>query len=257
MATNSRWIGFQTLVYREIIRFFTVAIQTLLPPLVSSFLYIFIFGLSLGKRLGDLQGVPYLHFMLPGMIMMYVVESAYQNTSSSLFISRWANYIEELLVTPLSYTQMVFAVILGGLVRSMLIAAGVFAVASIFVHLPWAHPFLIFYFLILVSLTFSCLGMVVALAAEEFEHLSIATTFLITPLVFFGGVFHSISMLPSKLQTVTALNPIFYMINGLRYSFLGKSDASIESCLIVVGVIFLALFFFTVYLFRSGYKLRK
>ena len=185
----NRLIGFQTLVWREIIRFFTVAIQTLLPPLVSSFLYIFIFGLSLGKRMGELHGVPYLQFMLPGMLMMYVIESAYQNTSSSLFISRWANYIEELLVTPLSYTEMVFAVILGGLARSMLIAAGVFLVASFFVQLHWTHPFLIIYFLIIASLTFSCLGMIVALVAEEFEHLSIATTFLITPLVFFGGVF--------------------------------------------------------------------
>jgi ABC-2 type transport system permease protein len=253
----NRWNGFKTLVWREIVRFFTVALQTLLPPLVSGFLYIFIFGLSLGTRLGDLQGVPYLKFMLPGMIMMYVIESAYQNTSSSLFISRWANYIEELLVTPLSYTEMVFAVILGGLARSMLIAAGVFGVASIFVQLPWAHPFAVFYFLILVSLTFSCLGMIVALVAEEFEHITIATTFLITPLVFFGGVFHSITMLPKALQTVTAYNPIFYMINGLRYSFLGAADVPVERCMIVVGALFLALFFFTIYLFRSGYKLRK
>lgn len=254
---SSRAWGFYTLVSREIVRFFTVAIQTLLPPLVSGFLYIFIFGLSLGQRLGDLQGVPYLKFMLPGMLMMYVIESAYQNTSSSLFISRWANYIEELLVTPLSYTEMVFAIILGGLARSMLIAAGVFGVASIFVQLPWAHPFLVFYFLILVSLAFSCLGMIVALVAEEFEHLTIATTFLITPLVFFGGVFHSIDMLPEPLRIVTALNPIFYMINGLRYSFLGNSDAPIASSMLVVGVLFVALFSLTVFLFRSGYKLRK
>ncbi|HCM42455.1 MAG TPA: hypothetical protein DIS66_03985 [Candidatus Omnitrophica bacterium] len=253
----NRLIGFQTLVWREIVRFFTVAIQTLLPPLVSSFLYIFIFGLSLGKRMGELHGVPYLQFMLPGMIMMYVIESAYQNTSSSLFISRWANYIEELLVTPLSYTEMVFAIIFGGLVRSMLIAAGVFGVASVFVNLPWAHPLLVFYFLILVSLTFSCLGMIVALIAEEFEHLSIATTFLITPLVFFGGVFHSIEMLPAKLQVVSQFNPMFYMINGLRYSFLGVSDAPIAGCMLVVAALFVLLFAGTVLMFRSGYKLRK
>ncbi len=252
-----RWNGFKTLVWREVVRFFTVAIQTLLPPLVSSFLYVFIFGLSLGKRLGDLHGVSYLQFMLPGMIMMYVIESAYQNTSSSLFISRWANYIEELLVTPLSYTEMVFAIIFGGLVRSMLIAAGVFGVASLFVTLPWTHPLLVFYFLVLVSLTFSCLGMIVALVAEEFEHLSIATTFLITPLVFFGGVFHSTEMLPEKLQGISQFNPMFYMINGLRYSFLGSSDAPIALCLIVVAGLFIALFSGTVLLFRSGYKLRK
>lgn len=186
-----------------------------------------------------------------------MIESAYQNTASSLFISRWANYIEELLVTPLSYTEMVFAIIFGGLVRSMLIATGVFGVASVFVNLPWAHPFMVFYFLVLVSLSFSCLGMIVALVAEEFEHLSIATTFLITPLVFLGGVFHSTAMLPQKLQAVSAYNPMFYMINGLRYSFLGVSDASITICLAVVGAIFAALFFITVTLFRSGYKLRK
>lgn len=253
----SRFTGFQTLVWREIVRFFTVALQTLLPPLVSSFLYIFIFGLSLGKRMGDLHGVPYLQFMLPGMMMMYVIESSYQNTSSSLFISRWANYIEELLVTPLSYAEMVFAIILGGLARSMLIAAGVFGVASLFVSLPWQNPLLVFYFLVFVSLSFSCLGMIVALIAEEFEHLSIATTFLITPLVFFGGVFHSTEMLPEKLQGASALNPIFYMINGLRYSFLGKSDASIVSCVVVVAIFFTILFSTTVVLFRSGYKLRK
>ena len=253
----NRFIGFKTLVWREIVRFFTVAIQTLLPPLVSSFLYIFIFGLSMGKRMGELHGVPYLKFMLPGMIMMYVIESAYQNTSSSLFISRWANYIEELLVTPLSYTEMVFAIIFGGLVRSMLIAAGVFGVASIFVNLPWAHPFFVFYFLILVSLSFSCLGMIVALVAEEFEHLSIATTFLITPLVFFGGVFHSIDMLPEKIRMISTYNPMLYMINGLRYSFLGVSDASITTCLSIVGIVFVVLFSMTVALFRSGYKLRK
>ena len=253
----NRFNGFKTLVWREIVRFFTVAIQTLLPPLVSSFLYIFIFGLSLGKRMGDLHGVPYLQFMLPGMMMMYVIESAYQNTSSSLFISRWANYIEELLVTPLSYTEMVFAIIFGGLVRSMLIAAGVFGVASVFVNLPWAHPVLVFYFLVLVSLTFSCLGMIVALVAEEFEHLSIATTFLITPLVFFGGVFHSVEMLPPKLQIVSQYNPMFYMINGLRYSFLGVSDAPIGLSMAVIAAFFTVLFTATVLLFRSGYKLRK
>src|SRR3990167_7398233 len=127
--------------------------------------------------------------------MMYVIEASYANTSSSLFISRWANYIEELLVTPLSYFEMVAAILIGGLARSLVIAAGVY----------------------FVSLTFSSLGMIVGLLAEEFEHLSMATTFVITPLIFFGGVFHSFSMVPEPLRWITVFNPLFYMINGMRY----------------------------------------
>jgi len=184
-------IGFRTLVWREIFRFLCVFTQTIFPPVMSSFLYIFIFGFSIGKYIDQVGGVPYLNFMIPGLIMMYVIEGSYANTSSSLFISRWANYIEELLVTPLSYFEMVFAILIGGLARSMVTATGVYIVSLFFVRLPLANPWAVLYFLILVSLTFSCVGMMIALFAEEFEHLTIMTTFIITPLIFFGGVFHS------------------------------------------------------------------
>jgi len=250
-------IGFRTLVLREIVRFASVFMQTIVPPIMSSFLYIFIFGFSLGKRIESIEGVPYLEFMLPGLIMMYVIEGSYANTSSSLFISRWAGYIEELLVTPLSYFEMVLAILIGGLARSTVIVTGVYIVSGFFVELPAADPFLALFFLIFVSLIFSSLGMIVALLAEAFEHLSIATTFVITPLVFFGGVFHSATMLPQKLQTLTAWNPMFYMINGLRASMLGASDVSIEASILIVLVLAGGLFSLTVYLFKTGFKLRK
>ena len=250
-------IGFKTLVRREIVRFTTVFTQTIVPPLMSSFLYIFIFGFSLGGRIHEVQGSPYLQYLIPGLIMMYVVEGSYANTSSSLFISRWANYIEELLVTPLSYFEMVLAILIGGLVRSLVIACGVWGVSLLFARFPIAHPFVIFYFLVLVSLIFSSVGMMVALFAEEFEHLSMATTFIITPLIFFGGVFHSISMVPAPLRWITLFNPLFYMINGMRYGMLGHSDAPIALCIGIILVLFMALFSATVYLFRIGYKLRK
>lgn len=249
--------GFKTLVRREIVRFTTVFTQTIVPPLMSSFLYIFIFGFSLGGRIQEIQGSPYLHYLIPGLIMMYVVEGSYANTSSSLFISRWANYIEELLVTPLSYFEMVLAILIGGLVRSLVIAGGVWGVSLLFARFPVAHPLVVVFFLIFVSLIFSSVGMMVALFAEEFEHLSMATTFIITPLIFFGGVFHSISMMPEPLRWITAFNPLFYMINGMRYGMLGRSDVPILLCLGVILVLFVVLFSITVHLFRIGYKLRK
>jgi ABC-2 type transport system permease protein len=250
-------VGFKTLVWREIYRFLSVFTQTVVPPVVSSFLYIFIFGFSLGQRIEKIQGLPYLVFLIPGLVMMYVIEGSYSNTSSSLFISRWANNIEELLVTPLSFFEMVLAILIGGLARSLVTASGVYLVSLFFVRFPVAHPGVVFYFLILVSLTFSCVGMIVALVAEEFEHLSICTTFVITPLIFFGGVFHSLEMVPQAIRWLTIFNPMFYMINGLRYGMLGVSDAPIFFAGAVTLGISIALFALTVYLFRIGFKLRK
>ncbi|MFZ5802495.1 MAG: ABC transporter permease [Candidatus Omnitrophota bacterium] len=253
----NKLIGFQTLVRREIVRFLSVFTQTIFPPLVSSFLYIFIFGYSLGARIAQVQGMPYIQFLVPGLLMMYIIESSYTNTSSSLFISRWANNIEELLVTPLSYLEMVAAMLLGSLARSTVVAGGVYLVSLLFVQFPVAHPWLVLYFGVLVSLTFASVGMMVALFAEEFEHLTIATTFVITPLIFFGGVFHSVAMVPETLRWLTEFNPMFYMVNGLRYGMLGVSDTSPVLSAAVVFLLFLSLFIVNVALFRAGFKLRK
>ena len=250
-------IGFRTLIWREIVRFISVFSQTIFPPVVSSFLYIFIFGFSLGSRIPEIHGVPYLTFLIPGLIMMVVIEGSYANTSSSLFISRWANNIEELLVTPLSYFEMVVAMLIGGLARSLVTAAGVYGVSLVFVRFPLAHPAVIVYFLVLASLTFSSLGMMIALFAEEFEHLTIATTFIIAPLVYFGGVFHSISMMPAALRGLSAINPIFYMINGMRYGMLGNSDAPLGRSMAILFILFVVLLTATVFLFKIGFKLRK
>lgn len=238
-------------------RFLSVFNQTVFPPVVSSFLFIFIFGFSLGRRIEEVGGVPYLEFLIPGLIMMYVIEGSYANTSSSLFISRWANNIEELLVTPLSYFEMVAAILIGGLVRSFFTATGVFLVSLLFSREGIEHPSVVLFFIVFVSLTFSSIGMIVALMAEEWEHLGIMTTFVITPLIFFGGVFHSIEMVPVGMRWLTAFNPMFYMVNGIRHGMLGNADTPIELSMTVVGIIFIILFSITVYLFKIGYKLRK
>lgn len=250
-------VGFRTLVWREIFRFFTVIKQTVFPPVISSFLFIFIFGYSLGSRIESINGIPYLQFLIPGLIMMYVIEGSYANTSSSLFISRWANNIEELLVTPLSYFEMVLAMLLGGLARSLVTATGVYLVSLAFIRFPVSSPEVVLFFLIFVSLSFSATGMIVALFAEEFEHLTIATTFVITPLIFFGGVFHSVEMVPQAIRWLTVFNPMFYMVNGMRYGMLGTSDIPVSLCMAVVFLLFIALFVTVVTLFRMGFKLRK
>ena len=253
----SAHIGFQSLVEREIIRFTSVFMQTILPPVVSSFLFIFIFGFFVGQGLDKIHGVNYLTYLIPGLMMMYLIEGSYLNTSTSLFVSRWAGHIQEILITPLSYFEMVWAMIIGGLARSMVEATCVYLVSLLFVQTPIAHPFFVIYFAIFVSLSFSCFGLIVGLVAEEFEHLSISTTFIITPLIYLGGVFHSIQMIPKSLQVLMYLNPIFYMINGMRYGVLGVYDANPFVSMGVVFFLFVILFSVTVFLFKTGYKLRK
>lgn len=249
--------SFKALVWREILRFLRVFKDTLIPPVISSLLFIFIFGLSLGKQIAEVNGVPYLHFLIPGLMMMSVIESSFSNTSSSLFLSKWAFNIQEILISPLSYIEMVLALLIGGVVRGMTVGLLVYGVASFFVWLPPQHVFVGFFFLLFVSSIFSLLGILVAVYAKEFEHLTISSTFVITPLIFLGGVFHSTTMAPTFIQVITKMNPLFYMIDGLRYGILGIHDSSLIVSFSVVILFFTGLFFWTVHLFKIGYKLRS
>jgi len=226
------------------------------PPVVSSFLYIFIFGLSLGRHIDQVEGMSYMKFLIPGLIMMYTIEGSYINTSSSLYISRWHNSIQEILVTPLSYLEMVTAILIGGLMRGVVVSSCVYLVSLIFVKTTILYPLQFFYMLIMVSAIFSTIGIIAGLFAEEWEHLSIVSTFVITPLIFLGGVFHSVSMMPPALRFITLLNPIYYMVDGLRYTVLGVHSSPLWVSYLMVFVVFAALYSFAVYLFKIGYKLR-
>lgn len=230
--------------------------QTIIPPLVSSFLYIFIFGLSLGRLIAGVEGVSYLQFLIPGLIMMYTIEGSYINTSSSLYIARWHNSIQEILVTPLSYIEMVTAILIGGVMRGMVVSLCIYVISLLFVQIPITHPILFLGMLTMVSAIFSTVGILAGLFAEEWEHLSIVSTFVITPLIFLGGVFHSVSMMPPSLRFVTLFNPIYYMVDGLRFATIGVHSAPVVGGLLLVVVLFVALFSFAVYLFKIGYKLR-
>ena len=251
-------VGFRTLVKREILRFFVVFSQTLLPPLISSSLFIFVFGYSIGSRMGlSVSGTSYLHFIVPGLVMMHLIEAPYDNTSSSLFISRWHNLIQEMLLSPLSYVEMVLGLLIGGMARGLLVGGGVWAVSLLFCRFPVHDPWIVLYFFFFVTLIFSLLGLLSGLWAEGFERLSFWSTFVLTPLIYFGGVFHSVEMVPAPLKWITQLNPIFYFVSGLRYGMLGIADADIRVCMILAAVMALGLFVLVERLFRSGYKLRS
>jgi ABC-2 type transport system permease protein len=250
-------IGLQTLVKREIVRFFVVYTQTVIPPLLSSALFIFVFGFSIGSGLGPVSGVSYLQFMVPGLVMMHLIESSYNNASSSLFISRWHNMIQELLLSPLSYFEMVLGLLAGSVCRGLLAGAGVYAVSLIFTRFPFHHPLVVAYFFVTVTVIFSCIGLVVALWADGFEKLSFWGTFVLTPLIYFGGVFHGLDMVPPPLRFVTRLDPIFYLVNGLRYGMLGVSDADVRVGMVLALVLAAGLFAVVERLFRIGYKLRN
>lgn len=250
-------IGVIALSKREILRFFSVASQTIFPPLISSTLFICIFGLALGNRI-DLStlGMSYLKFIIPGLMTMHLITSSYENTCSSLFIARWHNHIQEVLLSPLSYFEMVLGLLAGGVARGCVVVTGVFLISFLFEPMGLRHPLLTFYFIITISAIFSCVGMIAALWAEDFNMLSMWNTYFILPSVFLGGVFHPVRILPESLQLLTALNPMYYFVNGMRYSITGISDIPVALCMVFALTIALGAFFLTVQLFRMGYKLR-
>ncbi|MBI4158971.1 ABC transporter permease [Candidatus Woesearchaeota archaeon] len=249
------WVGLWTIIKRENLRTIKVINQVIWPPIISSLLYILIFGFSLGKnfQVGD---VSYLAFLVPGLIMMNIIMSSYEESSSSLFLGKFINYIQELLVAPLSYLELVIGFLFGSIIRSFVIANLILIVFMFFVDINIHSIWLYLFFMIFVSIFFACVGLIVALWADKFDNLAILNTFFITPLLFFGGVFHSIILLPEFFQKLSLFNPLFYMIDGFRYSILGTSDLSIIYSIIVVVALAVVSFMFTAYLFKKGYKLK-
>jgi len=255
LVTNP--IGVMALAKREIHRFFSVANQTIFPPLVSSAFFMYIFGVAIGKRI-DFSGtsLTYLQFIVPGLMAMHLITSSYENTSSSLFIGRWHNHIQEILLAPLSYIEMVLGLLAGGVARGVLICIGVWLVSFLFTSNTIAHPLALLYFMLLISVIFSCAGMMGALWAEDFGMLNIWNVYLIVPMALLGGVFHPLFMLPPALQIVSHFNPLYYLISGIRYSMTNMTDTPLLTCALVALGMAATSFAATVYLFKIGYKLR-
>ncbi|MAF50911.1 MAG: metal-dependent hydrolase [Nanoarchaeota archaeon] len=250
------WTALLTLIKRENLRTIKIINQVIWPPIISSLLYIFIFGFSLGKNF-EVGEVSYLAFLVPGLIMMNIIMSSFDESSSSLFLGKFINYIQELLIAPMSYLELVLGFLFGSILRAFVIANLILLVFVFFIDVGVQHIGLYLYFTFFVSLFFASIGLIVALWAEKFDHLAILNTFFITPLLFFGGVFHSIKLLPEFFQKISLINPLFYMIDGFRFSMLGTSDGDVFTSMFVVLALALVAFFYTLYLFRSGYKLKQ
>jgi ABC-2 type transport system permease protein len=251
------YIGVKTLVWREVKRFLTIWIQTIVPPLISASLYIVIFGRLLGERIQEIGGVPYIDFIVPGILMMNVISSSFANTSSSIYIGRFQNNIQELLVSPLSYLEIVLGFVFAGMLRGVIIGLGIYAIAIFFTAANIAHFFAFLYFLFVTALLFSALGAVVGLWAKSFDHINLPVTFILVPLSYMGGVFHSLSIVPQWLATISEFNIIFYMVNGIRYSMIGISDVPLVRAVLIVGLLTIVAIALCVHLFKRGYNLRS
>ncbi len=215
---------FQTLLKRELLRFTRVWMQTIAPTLGTALLYLTVFGIALGTRIEEINGVPYLEYILPGIALMNVVTGSYMNTSSSVFDAKRERYIDEVLISPMSDMQIALAYTLGGTLRGVIVGFGVFLVGIPFVGVSIQNPALLVLVGVLSAFIFSALGCAVGALSNRIDHISLMTNVVIQPLAFLGGVFYSVDMLPSALRVATLFNPIFHTVDAARYAALGVSD---------------------------------
>ena len=250
-------IRFLTLVRREVNRFMKIKRQTVGAPLLETFLYISVFGAALGSRIHTLHGFRYIVFVIPGLIMMAWAINAFSNNASSILQQKFQGAIQDQLSSPASPTELLLAFSLGGFLRGGLVAVLTFTAATILIGLPVDHVIVLIPALFLVGFFFAQLGVLIGVRAEQFDDVSFAQTFILQPLIFLGGVFYSATLLPEPFQTITHFNPIYYMINLVRYGFLGYSEAPVALSLLLLTAVTGALFAVNVRLFSTGYKLRQ
>ena len=249
-------IRFLALVRREVNRFMKIKRQTVGAPLLETFLYISVFGAALGSRIDELHGIDYVVFVIPGLIMMAWAMNAFANNSASILQQKFQRAIDDQLSSPASPLELQMAFSLGGFLRGMLVAILTCSAAFVLVDLPVEHVLVLLPALLLVGFFFAQLGVLVGIRAEQFDDVSFAQTFVLQPLIFLGGVFYSAALLPEPFQTLTHFNPVYYMINLVRYGFLGYSEANIALSLGLLTLATLALFAVNQRLFATGYKLR-
>jgi ABC-2 type transport system permease protein len=253
---TSAQIRFLSLVRRECNRFLKIKRQTVGAPLLETFLYISVFGAALGSRIDTLHGIDYVVFVIPGLIMMAWAMNAFSNNASSILQQKFQHAIDDQLSSPASPLELLLAFTLGGFLRGLLVAVLTFAAASILVDLPVEHVLVLVPALALVGFFFAQLGVLIGVRAEQFDDVSVAQTFVLQPLIFLGGVFYSAALLPQPFETLTHFNPVYYMINLVRYGFLGYTEANVAVSLTLLTLATLALFMLNQRLFGNGYRLR-
>jgi ABC-2 type transport system permease protein len=250
------WIAYKTIVVKEVLRFSRIWVQTIFPPIITTSLYLLIFGGLMGERIGDMQGVDYLHFIIPGIILMTVIQNAYANTVSSFFLSKFNHSIEELLISPVSYWIILLGYVSGGIVRGFTVGLGVFVAVSFFVDLQIYSIGIVLITFLLTAILFSLAGFINAIFAQSFDDISIVPTFILMPMTYLGGMFYSIEILPEFWQSLSKFNPIYYMVDSFRMGFLGSSTTDFSVSIVVLTSMIVILALVAFYLLKKGVNIK-
>lgn len=257
MNPYQQWVAFSTIIRKEVRRFTRIWVQTLLPPAITMVLYFVIFGKLIGSRIGDMGGVSYIQFVVPGLIMMSVLTNSYSNVVSSFFGAKFQHSIEELLVSPTPSYVILIGYVLGGVIRGLMVGVIVTCLSLFFTDLQVHNWWVTVSIVAMTAILFALAGFINAVFANSFDDISIVPTFILTPLTYLGGVFYSIHLLSDTWQMVSLLNPILYMVNVFRYGMLGISDINVAAAFAGVAVFIVILFSFALYLLETGKRLRS
>lgn len=256
MTVAEKYIAFSTILRKEIVRFTRIWVQSLLPPVITMFLYFIIFGKFIGSQISDIGGVSYMEFIIPGLVMMSVITNSYSNVVSSFFSTKFHHSVEELLISPTPNYVIILGYVSGGVARGILVGILVTITSFIFVPLKLHSPGFVILYISLAAFLFSLAGLMNAIFAKNFDDITIIPTFVLTPLTYLGGVFYSISLLPQFWQELSKVNPILYMVNGFRFGFLGMSDVNVFSGIIISLCFIIILFAANLYLLKKGVGLK-
>ena len=251
------WIGLRMMFQREVERTLRVVIQTLVAPVISAALYLFIFGTVIGTKINDFAGVPYITFVFPGVLMLSIINASFASASSALYFMRFTRGIEEVLIAPFSYLEMLVGFVGSAVMRALMVAALILLTGFLFGSVSLVNPIGFVLYVSAIAAIFAMLGIIVALWAESFEQLQVLNTFVITPLTYLGGIFYSISFLPPTAALITKFNPFFYFADGIRSSMIGYSEANTMIGLWVITGLVVGFGILLTQLFKRGWKIRS
>jgi len=257
LKAGTNWIGLWTLITREVGRFFSVYRQTVLPGLISSGLYILVFGFTLEQRIAEINGVPYTLFILPGLLMMNTLTNATANTSSSMLQMKLLQQLPDILTAPLSAMEISLAYIIGGTVRGTVNGILVMLLGVVLIDMPVHQPVATIGFIVMVSWSFASMGLVLGQLSDSWDQLAMMQNFFLTPLSFLGGIFYSVNMLPDWAQTLSFFNPIYYMINGIRFTILGVADSPPMTSFSMALIMTIFFTVSAIKLMHSGRKIKQ
>ena len=250
-------VAYTTIVVKEVRRFLRIWVQTVLPAAISTSLYFLIFGHLIGARIGEMDGYRYIDFIVPGVIMMAVINNSYSNVVSSFFSAKFQRHVEELLVSPMPNAIILLGFVTGGIARGLTVGVAVTVVAALLSDLQVHNLALIVLVAVLTAALFAIGGFINAVYAKSFDDISIVPTFVLTPLIYLGGIFYSLELLPEFWQGVSLFNPILYMINAFRYGFIGTSDIGLGTAFVIIGLFIVGLYLFALHLLNRGVGVRS